>query len=94
MFFSQVGVSTPYQCPTLIARAPVKPVSPSHWSCPRKAPSPMEPTLPPPWKKVPPRLGKFGLSFSLLVCLVFFTPWHALNAFLSPLRHCICVYAS
>lgn len=58
---SQVDASTPCQCPTPTARAPVKPVSPSHWSCPLKVPLPMEPTLPPPWRKAPPHQGKIGV---------------------------------
>lgn len=69
-----MDASTPCPCPTPTARAPVKPVSPSHWSCPPKVPSPMEPTLPPPWRKAPPRLGKLGLSLSMLVFHSWFPP--------------------
>lgn len=67
----QVDASTPCQCPTPTARAPVKPASPSHWSCPRKAPSPMGPTLPPPWKKAPPLLGKLSFTPGSLLLLMF-----------------------
>lgn len=72
--YSQVDASTLCPFPTLTARAPVKPVSPSHWSCPPKVPSPMEPTLPPPWRKAPPHLGKLGLSLSMLVFHSRFPP--------------------
>lgn len=66
LFFSvfQVAVSTQCPCPTPTARAPVKPVSPSHWSCPLKTPSPTEPTLPPPWRKALPPQGKAAPSLS------------------------------
>lgn len=60
---AQVAVSTQFQCPTPTAKAPVKPVWPSHWSCPPKVLSPMEPTQPPHWRKALPLLGKFAFSF-------------------------------
>lgn len=60
---SQVDVFTLCQCPTPATRAPVKPASRSHWSCPLKTLSPMGPTQPPPWRKAHPRLGKLVFLF-------------------------------
>lgn len=68
---SQVAVSTLCRCPTPAARAPVKPASRSHWSCPLKTLSPMGPTRPPPWRKARPRLGKLGFGFFLYFFTVF-----------------------
>lgn len=58
----QVAVYTQFQCPTPTAKAPVKPVLHSHWSCPPKVLSPMEPTQPPHWRKALPLLGELALS--------------------------------
>lgn len=77
--------STLCQCRTPTVRAPVKPVSHSHWWCPLKGPSLMELALPPPWRKAPPHRGKLHISGFLLHLDFFF--------FSSPLHCCVSVHA-